>query len=134
MWELIRLAEFLVGSLTSEPEIAVNVVVSAVALLCFVYQYLIGYFDKGGSKTYSSGSFDFRDFYVSIVLYQGSYVWIKFRGVAPKRAVYRRSRKDQLGRVEYYGKYEPRFKPPREKTALSASLKFNYLPLGAYDT
>ncbi|KAG0606538.1 hypothetical protein M758_9G149000 [Ceratodon purpureus] len=113
----------------SGPEFAYNALVSAV-LLSVVLQYLIGYVDRGGTKTYNSGSLEFRATFVSLLLFRGAYVWIKFRDVAPKRAVYRRSRKDENGGFQYYGKYEPRFKPPREKD----SLKFNCLPLGGYDT
>ncbi|KAG0606537.1 hypothetical protein M758_9G148900 [Ceratodon purpureus] len=115
-------------------DFAYNALVSAV-VLSNVLQYLIGYVDKGGTKTYNSGSLEFRATFVSLLLFRGAYVWIKFRDVAPKRAVYRRSRKDGNGGFHYYGKYEPRFKPPREKDAVTGrALKFDYIPLGGYDT
>jgi hypothetical protein len=91
--------------------------------------------DRGGTKTYNPGSLEFRATYVSLLLFQGAYVWIKFREVAPKRAVYRRSRKDEFGRFQYYGKYEPRFKPPREKDVVRGTvLELGRVPLGEYDT
>jgi hypothetical protein len=58
------------------------------------------------------------------------------------QGIYRRTRRVCLGdsnsdklKWEYYGKFEPRFKPPRETLASGKILKFNsYLPLGGYDT
>lgn len=142
-------------SVSSELESVFNaMVVSAVLLLYFVYQYLMWYVDRGSSKTYSSGSLDFRDIYVSIVLFPGAYIWIKFRQAARSgclkrkscetqvvqvrdesdlKGVYRRPVKDKLGTITHY-MYEPRFKPPREKLDSGVTLKFNCLSLGQYDT
>ncbi|KAG0606862.1 hypothetical protein M758_9G174100 [Ceratodon purpureus] len=127
--------------------------VSALVLLYCVSQYLMGYADRGRSKTYSSGSLDFRDIYVSIVLFQGAYVWIKFRQAARSgchkrksceaqdvaaraesglKGIYPRPVKDKAGTITHY-KYEPRFKPPRKKLD-SGTLQFDYLYLGSYDT
>ncbi|KAG0603860.1 hypothetical protein M758_10G126300 [Ceratodon purpureus] len=90
------------------------VIVSAVALLSLIYRYLAGHIDRGGTKTYSSGSLEFRSTYVSIVLFQGSYVWIKFRDVAPRRAGYRRPVTDKLsGTIKPSDKIEARYTPPR---------------------
>lgn len=61
------------------------------------------------------------------------------------QGVYRRTRQSSVGvtdnstltelKWEYYGKFEPRFKPPRETLASGEILKFSsYLPLGGYDT
>lgn len=62
---------------------AFTVAVAAVLhLLAFVFQYLIGYIDRGGTKTYSSGCFDFRASYVSVLLFLAAFVWIKFRQAA----------------------------------------------------
>ena len=66
-------------------ESAYNILVSAV-VLSIVYQYLVGYVDRGGTKTYNPGSLEFRATYVSLLLFQGAYVLIKFRVVA-KRTV-----------------------------------------------
>jgi hypothetical protein len=71
---------------------AFPVVVSAVVLLAYVYQYRTGCVAWGWSKAHSSGSLAFRDTYISIVLFQGACVWIKVRDVAfnegvPKGAV-----------------------------------------------
>jgi hypothetical protein len=134
---------------------AINVaVVSAVVLLYVVYQYLMGCLNRRGTKSYSSGSLDFRDIYVSIVLFQGAYVWIKFRQAARSgclkrkscetqdvqvrdgsdlEGVYVRAMKEKSGTVTHY-KYEPRFKPPREKLESGTTLKFNCLSLGQYNT
>ena len=115
---------------TLDLEFAYNVF-DSVVVLSIVYQYLVGYIDRGGTKTYNSGSLEFRATYVSVLLFQGAYVWIKFRDVASKGTVYRRPKKNRSG--EY--KYEPRFKPPREKDVVTGKvLKFDCLPLGGYDT
>ncbi|KAG0603863.1 hypothetical protein M758_10G126600 [Ceratodon purpureus] len=102
------------GEKADEDAQAYTVIVSAVALLSLIYLYLAGYVDKGGTKTYSSGSLVFRSTYVSIVLFQGSYVWIKFRDVASKRAGYRRPVTDKLsGTIKPSDKIEARYTPPR---------------------
>jgi hypothetical protein len=92
------------------------VVVSAVALLSLIYHYLAGYIDRGGTKTYSPGSLDFRSTYISIVLFQGAYFWIKFRDVASsKRGGYRRPVTDKLsGTIKPSDKIEARYTPPRK--------------------
>ncbi|KAG0561429.1 hypothetical protein KC19_9G064300 [Ceratodon purpureus] len=121
--------------------------VSALVLLYCVSQYLMGYADRGRSKTYSSGSLDFRDIYVSIVLFQGAYVWIKFRQAARFGCNLKRKscetpdvavRDDEPGVKGVYRrpgtkKYEPRLKPPREKLD-SGPVILNHLSLGQYDT
>ena len=57
------------------------VVVVAVVLLSYVYLYLTGCGGWGCSRAVSSGSLDYRDTYIAIVLFRGAYVWIKFRDV-----------------------------------------------------
>lgn len=105
-------------------------VISTALLLSLVYRYLIALVDRGGGKTYSSGSLDFRSIYISIVLFQGAYVWIKFREVAPDSqqtpspGLYRRCRTNELGVRVYYGNFEPRFKPPGSE---------NYVSVGSYE-
>ena len=104
-------------------------VILAVLLLSRVYQYLIGLVDRGGGKLYSSGSLEFRSIYISIVLFLGAYIWIKFRDVAPESnqhpspGLYRKSRM-KLGERVYYGNFEPRFKP------LGSN---NYISVGGYE-
>jgi hypothetical protein len=104
-------------------------VISTALLLSVVYRYLIALVDRGGGKTYSSGSLDFRSIYISIVLFQGAYVWIKFREVAPPSqqkpspGLYRKWRTNVMGVKVYYGNFEPRFKPPGE----------NYVSVGSYE-
>jgi hypothetical protein len=93
------------------------VVVSAVALFSLVYHYLAGYTDRGGTKIYSPGSLEFRATYISLVLFQGAYVWIKFRDVIPssKRGGYRRPVTDKLsGTIKPSDKIEARYTPPRK--------------------
>jgi hypothetical protein len=93
---------------------------------------LTGSVKRGCSKAYSSRSLEFRDTYISIVLFQGSYIWIRFREVASK-GVYLRSTQDKQGRTIH--KYEPRFKPPREKgVGSSKSQIFNWIYLGRFNT
>jgi len=50
------------------------------------------------------------------------------------RGVYRRFKIDKFGAITYYGKWLPRFKPPREKLASGKTLIHNHLPLGGCDT
>ena len=59
-------------------------VIAALLFLSRLHQYSIRLLDRGGGKVYSSGSLDFRSIYISIVLFQGAYIWIKFREVAPE--------------------------------------------------
>lgn len=107
----------------------VRIIFSAV-VLSIVYQYLLGHVDIGGTQTYNPGSIEFRDIYVSLVLFLGAYVWIKFRDVdqgvrrLPKRDKFNKARKDEFGQIQYYNKWEARFKLPRER---------GYLHLGSYD-
>jgi len=97
---------------------------SSLRNFCFLsrlYQYSIRLLDRGGGKIYSSGSLDFRCIYISIVLFQGAYIWIKFRDVAPEsnqrppKGLRRESRVNELGEKVYCGNFEPLFKPPGSK-------------------
>ena len=92
-----------------------------------VYQYLIGYVDRGGAETYNSGSLEFGATYVSLLLFKAAYFWIWFREVAPRKV----SCRVRDGKI---GKWEPKFKPPREKDARGGSQKFQCLRLGGYHT
>lgn len=106
------------------------IVVLAVQLVSMVFRYLIGPIDRGGGKEYSSGSLEFRSTYISIVLYHGSYIWIKFRDVAqesskrPGEGLFRRIRENESGERVYYGNFEPRMKPPGSGT---------YIAVGTYE-
>jgi hypothetical protein len=59
---------------------------------------------------------DFRSIYISIVLFQGAYIWIKFRDVAPE-SKHRpppglsRKHRDESGKRVYHRNFESRFKP-----------------------
>jgi hypothetical protein len=111
---------------------AYAVVVAAVVLLSYVYLYLTGSGGWDGSRAESSGSLDYRDTYIAIVLFRGAYVWIKFRDVAPTKRIpagavqqIKTSCKD--GRIKE--KYEPRFKPRKEN-----GVSFNWIYLGRFDS
>ncbi|KAG0605598.1 hypothetical protein M758_9G072100 [Ceratodon purpureus] len=99
-------------------------------LLSAVFQYLIGPLEKGGTKVHSSGSLEFRWKYISILLFDGWYVWVKFRVVAPdseqkpSRGIHRKSKIDASGKKFYTGPFEPRFKPPGSH---------NYISVGSYE-
>ena len=105
-------------------------VMAALLFLSRIYQYWIGLLDRGGGKIYSSGSLEFRSIYISIVLFQGAYIWIKFRDVAPESnqrpspGLVRKYFTNELGEKVYYGKFEPRFKPPGSK---------KYIYVGRYE-
>ncbi|KAG0586053.1 hypothetical protein KC19_2G060200 [Ceratodon purpureus] len=102
------------------------VVAAAAVLLSLVYLYLTGDAARGGSIPYSSGSLDFRDTYIPIILFHGAYVWIKSRDVAHK-GVYRRLIHDKRGNIKVV--YEPRFKPSHRKGEPS-----HHIYVGQYDT
>ncbi|KAH8938442.1 hypothetical protein BDL97_16G082700 [Sphagnum fallax] len=59
-------------------------------VVLFIYQYLMGYVERGQWNTYSNGAWEFRATYVCIELRLGSYPFQKFRetprrfGVRPK--------------------------------------------------
>ena len=104
-------------------------VIAALLFLSRLYQYSIGLLDRGGGKTYSSGSLDFRSIYIPIVLFQGAYIWIKFRDVAPESDQpppkgLRRRYREESGKKVYYGNFEPLFKPPGSD---------NYIYIGCYE-
>jgi len=108
------------------------VVVVAVVLLSYVYLYLTGCGGWHGSRAVSSGSLDYRDTYIAIVLFRGAYVWIKFRDVAstkriPPGAVQQIKTSCKDGRIKV--KYEPRFKPRKENGE-----SFNWIYLGRFDS
>ena len=112
-------------------ESAYDILVSAV-VMSIVYQYLVGYMGKGGTKTFNLELLEFKDTYFSLLLFQGAYVWINFRDVA-KRTVSIRHKVDGSSNCVPSGKWYPLFKPPREKDrATSTSLQFQCLRLGGY--
>jgi hypothetical protein len=124
--------EKILAPLADDVREAYAVVVAAVVLLSYVYLYLTGCGGWDGSRAVSSGSLDYRDTYIPIVLFRGAYVWIKFRDVAPTKRIPRgavrlieTSCKD--GRIKK--KYEPRFKPRQENGESS-----NCIYLGRFDS
>ena len=100
---------------------AYAVAVVAVALLSYVYRYLTGCGGWDGSRAVSSGSLDYRDTYIAILLFRGAYVWIKSRDVAPTKSKGVRRKEN--------GKYELRFKPPRDNGVI-----FDYFHIGRFDS
>jgi hypothetical protein len=76
--------------LLSVKKLVLQLVVSFVVIVIFVFQYLMGYVERGRWGTYSNGTWEFRATYVCIELRLGSYPFQKFRvkpphGVHPKR-------------------------------------------------
>jgi hypothetical protein len=107
--------------LADEVREAYAVVVAAVVLLSYVYLYLTGCGGWHGSRAVSSGSLDYRDTYIAIVLFRGAYVWIKFRDVA--------STKSKGVKLVTNGKYQLRFKPHRENGE-----EFDWIYIGRFDS
>lgn len=124
---------------------AFTVAVAAVLhLLAFVLQYLIGYIDRGGTKTYSSGCFDFRASYVSVMLFLAAFVWIKFRQAArpstgkrkqPEHPVDDASDSSHVFRRKYGSitKYEARYLIPVNMRDEAHPVKHPRLTLGEYE-
>jgi hypothetical protein len=79
-------------------------------LVLFIYQYLMGYVERGQWNTYSNGAWEFRATYVCIELRLGSYPFQKFR-VTSRRYIGVTPRKYDTKNGTIY-KYEPwvRFK------------------------
>jgi hypothetical protein len=101
-------------------------------LLSYMYLYLKGCGGWDSSRAVLSGSLDYRDTYIAIVLFRGAYVWIKFRDVAstkriPAGAVQQIKTSCKDGRIKE--KYEPRFKPRKEN-----GVSFNWIYLGRFDS
>jgi len=76
----------------------------------FIFQYLVGYVERGQWNTYSNGAWEFRATYVCIELRLGSYPFQKFR-VTQRRYIGVTKRKRDTKHGSIY-KYEPwvRFK------------------------
>lgn len=83
---------------------------------------VIGCIDRGGSKACSSGSLEFRAIYISMLLFRAAYVWIKFRDVIPRGAVYQKPGSN---------KFEPRIKFPVTRGVGGKSKR---IPLGLYNS
>jgi hypothetical protein len=113
--------QMLVANSEKKVREAYAVVVAAVVLLSYVYLYLTGCGGWHGSRAVSSGSLDYRDTYIAIVLFRGAYVWIKFRDVA--------STKSKGVKLVTNGKYQLRFKPHRENGE-----EFDWIYIGRFDS
>jgi hypothetical protein len=83
---------------------------SGLVLVIFIYQYLMGYVERGQWNTYSNGAWEFRATYVCIELRLGSYPFQKFRVTPRKYSGVTKRTYDTKNGVIY--KYEPwvRFK------------------------
>lgn len=55
---------------------------SSAEVVLFLFEYLMGYIERGGWATYSDTSWEFRATYVSIELRLAAYFWFKFRARA----------------------------------------------------
>jgi hypothetical protein len=93
--------------LLSVKKLVLQLVVSFVVIVIFVFQYLMGYVERGRWGTYSNGTWEFRATYVCIELRLGSYPFQKFRERPPSDSyigIHRRKK----GRNGEYIMYEPR--------------------------
>jgi hypothetical protein len=71
---------------------------SSPVVVSFLFEYLMGYIERGGWATYSDTSWEFRATYVSIELRLAAYFWFKFRALpsSPERGR-KRSRAELKG-------------------------------------
>jgi len=95
--------------LLSLKKLVLQLVVFFVVIVIFVFQYLIGYVERGQWGTYSNGTWEFRATYVCIELRLGSYPFQKFRVTPTYHGVHRKERKGRNGKDIRYA-YEPRLR------------------------
>ncbi len=60
-------------------QVKIRKILGFVLVVLFIYQYLMGYVERGQWNTYSNGAWEFRATYVCIELRLGSYPFQKFR-------------------------------------------------------
>jgi hypothetical protein len=96
--------------LLSVKKLVLQLVVSFVVIVIFVFQYLMGYVERGRWGTYSNGTWEFRATYVCIELRLGSYPFQKFRERPPSRSYIGIRMKERTGRNGKYTRYEPHLK------------------------
>jgi hypothetical protein len=93
--------------LLSLKKLILQLVVFFVVIVIFVFEYLMGYVERGQWGTYSNGTWEFRATYVCIELRLGSYPFQKFRERPPSRS-YIGIRPRKKGKNREYTMYEPR--------------------------
>ncbi|CAM6068787.1 unnamed protein product [Sphagnum tenellum] len=96
--------------LLSVKKLVLQLVVSFVVMVIFVFQYLIGYVERGRWGTYLNGTWEFRATYVCIELRLGSYPFQKFRERPPSCSYIGIRSKKRTGRNGKYTRYEPHLK------------------------
>jgi tetratricopeptide (TPR) repeat protein len=95
--------------LFSLKKLILQLVVFFVVFVIFVFEYLMGYVERGQWGTYSNGTWEFRATYVCIELRLGSYPFQKFREKPPSCnyiGIHTRKKRRKNG-GEYF-MYEPR--------------------------
>jgi tetratricopeptide (TPR) repeat protein len=96
--------------LLSLKKLILQLVVFFVVIVIFVFEYLMGYVERGQWGTYSNGTWEFRATYVCIELRLGSYPFQKFREKPPSRSYIGIRTKERIGRNGKYIRYEPHLK------------------------
>jgi hypothetical protein len=86
------------------PDLKIRKILGFLLVVSFIYQYLMGYVERGQWNTYSNGAWEFRATYVCIELRLGSYPFQKFRET-PRKFHGITERKHPKTGVIY--KYEP---------------------------
>jgi hypothetical protein len=96
--------------LLSLKKLILQLVVFFVVIIIFVFEYLMGYVERGQWGTYSNGTWEFRATYVCIELRLGSYPFQKFREKPPSHRYIGIRIKERIGRNGKYTRYEPHLK------------------------
>jgi len=96
--------------LLSLKKLILQLVVFFVVIVIFVFEYLMGYVERGQWGTYSNGTWEFRATYVCIELRLGSYPFQKFREKPPSCSYIGIRTKERRGRNGKYIRYEPYLK------------------------
>jgi tetratricopeptide (TPR) repeat protein len=95
--------------LMSVKKLVLQLVVYPIVIVIFVFQYLMGYVERGQWGTYSNGTWEFCATYVCIELRLGSYPFQKFRERPPSRRYIGTHPRKRVGKNGEYTMYEPRF-------------------------
>jgi hypothetical protein len=108
VWDFIDFTDLIDD--TKMPQVEIRKILGFLLVVLFIYQYLMGYEERGQWNTYSNGAWEFRATYVCIELRLGSYPFQKFRVTPRKYSGVTKRTYDTKNGVIY--KYEPwvRFK------------------------
>jgi hypothetical protein len=79
MWVLRDFDDVINDTKMPDPQVKIRKILGFVLEVLFIYQYLMGYVERGQWNTYSNGAWEFRATYVCIELRLGSYPFQKFR-------------------------------------------------------